>query len=45
MLIIYGVVKYRDAFSDEHSTTFGYILGVNNGLKRITSYPKYNENL
>ena len=45
MLLIYGVVKYRDAFSRKHSTTFGYVLGVNDRLKRITDYPKYNENL
>lgn len=45
LLIVYGVVKYRDAFSDKHSTTFGYTLGVNGRLKRITENPKYNQNM
>lgn len=45
VLIIYGVVKYRDAFSKKHYTTFGYTLSFDNKLKRITESPKYNENV
>jgi hypothetical protein len=45
MVVIYGVVKYKHMFSDQEvQTTFGYRVNVNNGLERLSDYPKYNEN-
>jgi hypothetical protein len=44
ILILYGVVKYRDMFGKDRQTTFGYVVGKNGEFKRIVGYPKYNEN-
>jgi hypothetical protein len=43
MVIIYGIVKYRDTFGDGRSTTFGYKVRDDGVLERLP-YSKYNEN-
>jgi hypothetical protein len=40
--VIFGVVKYRDAFG-EHETRFGYRVS-GTVLQRLEGYPKYNQN-
>jgi hypothetical protein len=42
--IVYGIVKYRDAFSAGHTTTFGYLVRYKESAVRIEGKPKYNEN-
>jgi hypothetical protein len=44
MTVIYGVIIYRDAFSNEHTTTFGYKLTADGQLKRLEGLPEYNQN-
>jgi len=44
LIVIYGVVGYRDIFSSARCTTFGYYVTPDNKLERLTGYPKYNEN-
>jgi hypothetical protein len=41
---IYGRIKYRDVFSDNRETFFGYEVAVNGHLERLSGYPKYNTN-
>jgi hypothetical protein len=42
---IYGIVRYRDIFRNDHYTTFGYCVFQGNvPLGRIVALPKYNEN-
>ncbi|MHB8501419.1 MAG: hypothetical protein ACYDCG_19815 [Candidatus Acidiferrales bacterium] len=43
MLILYGIVKYRDPFGDNRCTSFGYKVRDDGVLERLP-YPKYNEN-
>ena len=43
MTILYGLVKYRDPFGANRTTTFGYQVRDDGSLERL-SYPKYNEN-
>jgi hypothetical protein len=43
MVILHGIVKYRDPFGDNRSTSFGYKVRDDGGLERL-AYPKYNEN-
>jgi hypothetical protein len=43
-IIVYGVVKYRDTFSEGHATTFGYSLRYKNSAVRLEGNPKYNKN-
>ena len=42
-IILYGIVKYRDPFGDNRSTTFGYRVRDDGTLERLQN-PKYNEN-
>ena len=42
-LILYGIVKYRDPFGDNRTTSFGYKVRDDGVLERLP-YPKYNEN-
>jgi hypothetical protein len=44
ILILYGVVKYRDMFGQDRATTFGYTVSPIGEFKRITGYPEYNKN-
>lgn len=41
--MIYGFVRYRDAFSSNRETRFGYTFAPSDDLERITN-SKYNEN-
>lgn len=43
MTILYGIVKYRDPFGANRTTTFGYEVRDDGSLERLP-YPKYNEN-
>jgi hypothetical protein len=43
MVVIYGVVKYRDIFGKHRQTTFAYRI-VNRELRRLEGYPEYNKN-
>ncbi len=44
-LILYGVVKYRDVFSEmDRETFFAYSVGVGEKWKRLRGYPQYNRN-
>jgi hypothetical protein len=42
LTVIYGIVKYRDVFSDNRTTTFAYKVRVDGALERLGGYPKYN---
>ncbi|HKD79973.1 MAG TPA: hypothetical protein VKH81_09780 [Candidatus Angelobacter sp.] len=42
MIVIWGIVKYRDIFSDSRYSTFGYFVTVDRKLKRI-NLPIYNQ--
>jgi hypothetical protein len=45
MIVIYGIVKYRNIFSDDEvQTTFGYRVTDDGQFERITGYTRYNEN-
>ncbi len=41
--ILYGIVKYRDPFGANRSTSFGYRVQDDGSLERLPN-PKYNEN-
>ena len=41
--VLYGVIRYRDAFGSDRKTVFGYQIGANGRLKRIHSR-FYNDN-
>jgi hypothetical protein len=46
ILLIYGVVKYRDAFRLDRETWFGYEISgsaSNPRLGRLVGYPEYNQ--
>jgi len=42
--VIYGVIVYRDPFSEGHTTTFGYWVAPDGQLRRLEGLLKYNEN-
>jgi hypothetical protein len=44
MTILYGIVKYRDPFGGNRSTSFGYQVRDDGSLERLSN-PKYNENI
>jgi hypothetical protein len=44
MVVVYGIVKYRDVFAPDRTTTFGYRVRVDGVLTRLTGYPEYNRN-
>jgi hypothetical protein len=44
ILILYGVVKYKNMFGQDCATTFGYTVSREGEFRRITGYPAYNEN-
>jgi hypothetical protein len=42
--IIYGLIRYRDPFGDNRSTSFAYrVLPDRISIERLSGYPKYNE--
>ncbi|MBZ5508632.1 MAG: hypothetical protein LAO78_24495 [Acidobacteriia bacterium] len=41
-IVIWGLVKYSDIFSDNRETTFGYLITLDGKLERI-SLPAYNK--
>ena len=41
--ILYGIVKYRDPFGANRTTSFGYQVRDDGSLERLP-YPRYNEN-
>ena len=43
MTVIYGIVKYRDVFSDGRTTTFGYKVGIDGAFERLAA-SAYNRN-
>lgn len=43
MVVLYGIIKYRDTFGDNRSTSFGYKVRDDGVLERLP-FPKYNEN-
>jgi hypothetical protein len=43
MMVIYGVVKYRDIFDKLHETTFGYKITPNRELVRLEGMREYNK--
>lgn len=43
MIIIYGIIKYRDPFKTKRTTSFAYRLRIDDTLERLSGYPKYNE--
>jgi hypothetical protein len=48
MTAVYGIIKYRDIFNEDRTTTFGFKVvkdGLSSGgrLERLTDYPKYNK--
>lgn len=42
-MIVYGFVRYRDVFSSDSETRFGYIFAHSDQLERIENH-KYNQN-
>jgi hypothetical protein len=42
--IIDGIVKYRDAFTDNRTTVFDYLLAVDSRFERRVGLPEYNRN-
>jgi hypothetical protein len=44
MMVVYGIVKYRDIFAADRSTSFGYEVRVDGALERLACYPEYNKN-
>jgi hypothetical protein len=43
-MIIYGIIKYRDVFSTERETGFGYRIDSKCIFTRLINYPEYNRN-
>ncbi len=43
MTVVYGIVKYRDAFSDTRTTTFGWCISLSNEFEPLGVYPEYNK--
>jgi len=43
IIILYGIVKYRDPFGANRSTSFGYLVQDDGSLERLPN-SKYNEN-
>jgi len=42
--VVYGVVRYRDAFGENRETTFGYVVRLGQGtFERLAGYPEYNK--
>jgi hypothetical protein len=44
MTVIYGIITYRDAFSDSRTTTFGWRITLGNEFETLGFYPEYNKN-
>lgn len=44
MMVIYGMVKYRDIFNKPRTTRFAYRITPDMKFIRLENYPKYNEN-
>lgn len=44
ILILYGVVKYKNMFGQDCATTFGYTISPEGEFRRIVGYPEYNKN-
>lgn len=44
MMVIYGIVKYRDIFDRLHETSFGYKI-TNRELVRLEGMREYNKNI
>jgi hypothetical protein len=44
VFVIYGVVKYRDAFNTDRKTFFGYKVTKDDKFERLSGLPKYNQN-
>ena len=42
MSVVWGFIKYRDAFG-EHATTFGFRILPDDRLERLSGFPAYNE--
>jgi hypothetical protein len=41
--IIWGVIRYRDAFNTNHETVFGFRIGPDYSFERITGLTEYNK--
>jgi hypothetical protein len=41
--LVWGVVKYRDAFDGKHETTFGFRIRLDRKFERIAGIPEYNK--
>jgi hypothetical protein len=44
LTVLYGIVKYRDIFSQDRETRFGYFFTVGGDWERLAKYPRYNMN-
>lgn len=44
MIVVYGLVKYRDVFSPGRTTSFAYKIRVDGKFERLSGYPEYNMN-
>jgi hypothetical protein len=44
MVVLYGIVRYRDIFNEPRTTTVGYRITEDRRLERLTEYAGYNEN-
>ncbi len=44
LMVVYGIVRYRDAFGGDRHTTFGYRINLGNNLERLTGHSEYNDN-
>ena len=44
ILVIWGVIKYRDAFNNEHESVFGFRIRLDNQFERIAGLIEYNKN-
>jgi hypothetical protein len=43
-VVIYEIVRYRDAFGENRETTFGYTVRLGQGtFERLEGYPEYNK--
>jgi hypothetical protein len=43
MLVVYGMVRYRDIFKIDRATTFGYRITADRTLERLSEYDGYNQ--